>query len=116
MKMPGVSLIAVARPMPMPPRRRRRGQQQQVAATRNSSNMLTWPKLTVSRTGSNAATRPNAMAEGEPELPALPLDDRADEPGEMHPSATTFIVTLIAIAVCQPMSAMGDISAAANGG
>ena len=82
----------------------------------NSSRMLTWPKLTVSRTGSNAATRPNAMARENQNCQPCRLMIGPMSQVMMKPSATTFIVTLIAIAACQPMSAMGDISAAANGG
>ena len=63
MKTPGVSLIAVARPMPTPAHRLPAGSSRsRSAATRNSSSMLTWPKLTVSRIGSNAAARQSATA------------------------------------------------------
>src|SRR5205814_6983161 len=63
MKMPGVSLMAVASPTATPPHREPYLMyQRKSSSTRNSSIMLTWPKLTVSRSGSNTATNTAATA------------------------------------------------------
>src|SRR4051794_23617661 len=61
MKMPGVSLIAVARPIPTPPQLLPRAMpNSRSPATSVSSRVLTWPKVIVSRTGSKLSARQQA--------------------------------------------------------
>jgi hypothetical protein len=103
MKMPGVSLIAVARPTPTPAMLRLyRTRNSRSAATRNSRTALTWPNRKVSRSGSNATASAAAM----------PSTNHGDQPRRRASgstsqystatAATTVSSMLIAIATCQP--------------
>ena len=82
MNMPGVSLIAVASPMPTPANRLPRcvNRNSRSAATRKTRYMLTWPNRNVSRSGSNAIAPSAARGRSRTSGPALPAGDRVDQP------------------------------------
>ena len=117
MKMPGVSLTAVASPIPTPanllPRATRISRS---AATRNSSRVLTCPKLTVSRIGSNAATRQSATAKANHRVHPCRRAIGSTSHHSTTPVVTTAAMTLNAIATCHPTYAIGSIVKAAKGG
>ena len=66
----GVSLIAVARPMPMPAQRQPRRSATRSAMIRPKSSRLTWPKPRLSRTGSMAANERHRERDHPPARPA----------------------------------------------
>ncbi len=117
MKMPGVSLIAVARPMPIPAHLLPPGSSRsRSTATRKSSSVLTWPKLIVSRIGSKAATRHSATAKANQRVQPT----RRDTGSSSHQTSTALVstpaATLTTIAACQDRYAIGSITRAAKGG
>ncbi len=64
MKSAGVSFTAAARPIPIPAQRSRPVASSHASvSTRASSRTFTWPKLTVSRSGSNRASAQAARAQ-----------------------------------------------------
>ena len=117
MKMPGVSLIAVASPMPTPAHRLPAGSSHsRSTATRKSSSVLTWPKLTVSRIGSNAAARQSATARANHRVQPA----RRAIGSTSHQISTVVVATLAStlttIAADHGRYAIGSMTSAANGG
>ena len=81
--------------------------------TRASSTRFTWPKLTVSRTGSNSASTHPVKAQ-----PYQPYR-RSTGPASIHttaPSAARLRSSAAVIAARSPSSAIGSMLTAANGG
>ncbi|GGZ37595.1 hypothetical protein GCM10010365_67920 [Streptomyces poonensis] len=110
----GVSFTAAARPIPTPARFSRPVDSSQASpSTTASSRRFTCPKLTVSRTGSNSASRHTASpAPNRPYLrsrgPNRTYSTAADARRLSSRQSTT--------AVPSPTSASGSIATAANGG
>jgi len=109
MKAAGVSLTAAARPTRVP-----RGQPgsgiRQSTVTRAISTMLTWPKLTVARTGSSASAAGNSHHR-------LSRDARE----RVNTRSTTKVSAMLASVSAKPATAIGtiasgDSSTAATGG
>lgn len=114
MKRAGVSLMAAASPIPMPTQRVRPVVSSQASVrTRASSTRFTWPKLMVSRTGSNSASAHAARAH-----PYQPYR-RSSGPAVIHitaPSAARLSSSVAAMAARSPRCAIGSMLTAANGG
>ncbi len=114
MKSAGVSFTAAASPIPAPAQRSRPADSsRQSVRTRASSTRFTWPKLKVSRSGSNRARAHRAS-------------DHRYQPYRRHPgparirstttSAARFTSREAAIAAGLPSTASGSSARAANGG
>ena len=117
MKTPGVSLIAVARPMPTPAHRLPAGNNHsRSTATRKSSSVLTWPKLIVSRIGSNAAARQSATARANQRVQPARRAIGSTSHQMSTALVTTLATTLTVIAAGQGRYAIGSMTSAANGG
>ncbi|GAA1396683.1 hypothetical protein GCM10009662_11070 [Catellatospora coxensis] len=117
MKIAGVSLIAAARPVPMPAHRLRPlASSHASASTSATRTRLTWPKLTVSRAGCDAASRhaatPKVNSRGHPCSRAIGSTSQYSTSAQ----ATAVSATFTAMAVCQPSMLIGSITTAANGG
>lgn len=114
MKRAGVSFTAAARPIPMPARRSRPVASSQASTrTRASSRRFTWPKLKVSRSGSNSASAqaPSAQPYQPYRRQARPVRRRTTTA-----SAARLSSRPTAIAVRSPSRAIGSMATAANGG
>ncbi|TVZ78393.1 hypothetical protein FB157_13586 [Streptomyces sp. BK340] len=110
----GVSFTAAASPTPTPAQRSRPVDSSQASpSTRASRTRFTWPKLKVSRSGSNSASTHRAS-------------DHRNQPWRRRPgparmrrttaSAARFTSREATIAVCRPIGASGSMMSAANGG
>src|SRR4051794_29436201 len=117
MKTPGVSLIAVARPIPTPAHARPRASpNSRSPATRVSSSVLTWPKVIVSRTGSKAIARQTATAKANQTVQPLRL---ISGPANHQVSSTvvsTVAVTARTTTAPNGSTDIGDMTRPANGG
>ncbi len=110
----GVSLIAAASPMPMPAQRVRPVASNVASvSTRASSSRFTWPKLKVSRSGSNKASRQAVRAH--PYRPWRRQDGPASR-RRITARAARLSSRAAAMAVRRSSRAMGSMTTAANGG
>ena len=114
--MAGVSLTAAASPTPTPLQRWRRPNSLRSRNTNAIRSRFTWPKLTVSRTGSRAAKSIAATQKVKPRCQPRRCAIGSISHVSRAADAITVSNTLTAMASCQVNSIMGSMHRAAKGG
>ncbi len=114
MKSAGVSFTAAAIPIPTPAHRARPlASSHASASTRASSRMLTWPKLKVSRSGSNSASAQAPRTQPYQPWPRQPGPTRMRSTAARATRSSSRATTIVAR---RPSRDIGSMASAAKGG